>query len=92
LSAVLLNVLFAIWVVVTVLFIAIVVCKSFMSTREDEVLYLGPSDSSKAREQKLAKVERMVAWAKVLGITSAVLLLITGGLWLYLGLSNMIRT
>lgn len=82
--------LLIVWGVVTVAFAIVVGWKAFAGFREADVIILDAVEESQAREQKkmIARMETLVAWAKVLGITSLALILLVGGLSVYSSLMS----
>ena len=85
----LVTVLLVIWGAVTVVFVAVLIWKSLVGFKEEDVVILDPAEASQAAEQEMiiARVERLTLWAKRFGFASLALLLVTGGLWLYRGIS-----
>lgn len=87
----LVTVLLVIWGAVTVVFVAVLIWKSLVAFKEEDVVILDPAEASQAAEQEMiiARVERLTLWAKRFGFASLALLLVTGGLWLYRGISAL---
>jgi len=87
-GASLLTVTLIVWGSVTVVFVVLMIFKSLAGMRENNILVLDPSESRQAAEQQTnaARVDRLTAWTKWFGFTSAALLLLTGGIWVYRGL------
>jgi hypothetical protein len=83
----LLAVLLIIWSVITGAFILVVIYRSVISMREDDQLFLDRAEAAAEREQRevRAKLDRITPYFKYLGLSSAVLLLIIFGLWVYQG-------
>lgn len=83
----LLAVLLIIWSVITGAFILVVIYRSVISMREDDQLFLDRAEAAAEREQRevWAKLDRITPYFKYLGLSSAVLLLIIFGLWVYQG-------
>ena len=90
----LMTTLVLIWAAVTVAFVAVMIWKSLVGLREEDVVILDPVEDRQAAEQRetVAKVERLTSWAKGFGIASAGLLVLTGVLWLYQGLKSYTGT
>jgi hypothetical protein len=79
------TLLWIIWGAITVAFLCIFAWKSLLGTREEDVVYLGPAESSRATEQQqiVAKELKLIFWAKITGFTSLGLLLALVVLWGY---------
>ena len=75
------------WGAVTTVFVALMIWKSLVGLREDNIVMLDPAQASQAAEQQLivARVERVTAWAKRFGYLSLALLLLVGCIWAYRG-------
>jgi len=75
------------WGAVTSVFVLLMIWKSLVGLREDNVVILDPNESKQATEQQqiVARVERVTAWAKRFGFASAALLILAGGIWAYRG-------
>ncbi len=84
------TLLWIVWGIVTLAFICIFAWKTVLGTREEDVVYLGPADSSRAAEQQqiVAKEEKLIYWAKVTGFTSLGLLLVLVVMWGYRAFSG----
>jgi len=84
----LLSTVLILWAVVTTAFVAVMIWKSFAGLKEEDTLILSTGELKAAAEQQeiIARVERLAALAKVLGIASIVLLALAGGIWIYPGI------
>ncbi len=73
------------WALVTVAFIVVVIWKSLVGFREEDVVILNPAEANKAAEQEqiVHKVEQLASWAKRFGFASLAFLVLAGGLWVY---------
>jgi hypothetical protein len=73
------------WGLLTGVFIALIIWKSLVGMREENMLFIGAAEAAQIDEQKrIAKrLDRLTSLAKAFGIASAALLMTTGGLWLY---------
>jgi hypothetical protein len=80
--------LWILWATVTLCFGIVMVWKSLVSLKEEDVVILDPAEDKQAYEQQetIKKVMRLTRWAKGFGYGSLALLLITGSLWLYRGM------
>ena len=89
-SASLMRLLLIIWIVPTAIFVMVMIWRSLVSTKEEDILFLDPVEDKQAAEQKqiVSRVIRLTSYAKILGIASAVLLLAAFGVWIYRGLRN----
>ena len=75
------------WGAVTAVFVALMIWKSLVGLKEDDVVILDPAEARQAAEQQLivARVERLTLWAKRFGLVSLALLLISGSMYVYRG-------
>lgn len=75
------------WGAVTAVFVVLMIWRSLVGLREDNVVILDPSENRQATEQQaiIARVERVTAWAKRVGYLSGALLLVSGSIWAYRG-------
>lgn len=75
------------WGSVTTVFVALMIWKSLVSLKEEDIVILDPAEDRQAAEQQMivAKVERVTLWAKRFGYASLALLLVVGGIWAYRG-------
>jgi len=75
----------AIWAAFTVAFVAVLIWKTLVGFREEDVLILDPAQMNKAVEQEqiVHKVEALTSWAKRFGFASLGFLVLAGGIWLY---------
>ena len=82
-----LTVSWIIWGAVTGVFVILMIWKSLVGFKEDNVVLLDPAEDRQAAEQKLivARVERVTLWAKRFGYASLALLAVVGGVWAYRG-------
>ncbi len=86
----LLTVLWILWAVATAAFLAVMIWRSLVASKEEDVLFLAPAEERMAEEQReiVTKVERLTSYAMISGISSVVLLVALGSMWLYRGLSS----
>lgn len=75
------------WGAVTAVFVVLMIWKSLVGLREDNVVILNPAEARQASDQQVivAKVQRVTAWAKGFGYLSLALLLVAGGILAYRG-------
>ena len=78
------------WGVVTLFLIAIVVYRGILSTREDDQIFIEPSEQHYYDEQQalIARMSRLKGPIIALSVVSAVLFLTTLGVWIYQGYSS----
>jgi hypothetical protein len=79
------------WGVITSLLVVLLIYRATLSTREDDLLYLNKAEASMmAPEQQLivAKLNRLGLPILLLSILSGILLVASGGLWLWIGLKS----
>jgi hypothetical protein len=80
-----LTLVVVLWGVATVGFIAVMIWKSFVGRREEDIVILDPAEALQFAEQQviISKVERLTLWAKCFGFTSLGLLVVAGGIVAY---------
>ncbi len=76
-----------VWGAVTTVFVLLMIWRSLVGLREDNVVILDPNESKQLTEQQqiVARIERVTAWARGFGYASAALLVLAGGIWVYRG-------
>jgi hypothetical protein len=82
--------LLIVWGVVFAVFLALLLRRSLLESREDDQLFIDSGEEHLAREQR-ELITRIRALSKPImtsGIAAGVLLLVIAGLWLYEGLKN----
>jgi ABC-type nickel/cobalt efflux system permease component RcnA len=85
--------LWILWAAVTLCFGIVMIWRSLVGLKEEDVVILDPAEDKQADEQRetIRKVMSLTRWAKAFGYSSLALLLVTGSLWLYRGM-NALRT
>jgi hypothetical protein len=80
-----LTLVVVLWGAATVGFVAVMIWKSFVGRREEDIVILNPAEATQFAEQQaiIAKVERLTLWAKRFGLTSLALLVAAGGILAY---------
>jgi len=75
------------WVVVTVVYGALLGYQHFLSSKEDDQLLLEPSDSGLEKEQRriMSRLSRVSPYSRGFGFASLALLLVILGFWIYRG-------
>lgn len=78
------------WGVATVIFIALIIWRSLLSSHEDDQIFLNEADAGMAREQRelVGKIDSLSRPLMTSGIASGVLLLVMVGMVVYHGLKN----
>ena len=84
-----LEMLLIVWGVLTALLLVLLIYRSTLSMHEEDQLYLSESEVHMQREQDEAhaRMARTVWPMRVLGGASALLLLVSAGVWVYNGLT-----
>ena len=78
------------WGIVTAVFLALLLWRNLLESHEDDHLFIDAAEEHMAREQR-ALIQRINTLSKPImmtGILAGVLLLASGGLWLYEGLKH----
>ncbi len=85
----LMVVLLIVWSVITASFILVLIYRSVISMHEDDQLFLDRAEVAMEREQQevRAKLNRVTPYFKYLGLSSAGLLVLIFGMWVYKGLA-----
>jgi hypothetical protein len=80
-----LTLVVVLWGAATVGFVAVMIWKSFIGRKEEDIVILDPAEAPQLAEQQaiIAKVERLTLWAKCFGWTSLALLVVAGGILAY---------
>jgi len=78
------------WGCVTALLVIILIYRSLVSMKEDDQIFLDPAESKLQQEQEqiLHRIRKIDPYAKGLGVASAGLLLVSGGVFMYEALSR----
>jgi hypothetical protein len=82
--------LLIVWGIATVIFIALLIWRSLLSSHEDDQIFLDPSEAHLVKEQHdlVEKIEMLGRPLLTTGITSGVLLLVMAGMVVYHGLKT----
>jgi len=80
-----------VWGVLTAILVILLIYRSTLTMQEDDQLFLGESESHMEKEQieimrKVNKIGPLVKW---LGASSALLILVIGGVAIYQGLNQV---
>jgi hypothetical protein len=78
------------WSIATVIFMALIIWRSLLSSHEDDQIFLDSAQEHMAREQRelLVKIDALSRPIMTSGIASGVLLLVMAGMFVYHGLKN----
>ena len=81
--------LLIVWGVLTTILIVLLIYRSTLTMREDDQFFLDDSESHMQLEQMevMKKVNRINPLVRGFGASSAVLILVIAGLWIYRGLT-----
>jgi len=87
----LIRLLLMIWGIVTTILVILLIYRSTLSIHEDNQLFIDQSESHMEKEQTalLVRMKKLQMPLRVLVSTSAVLILIVFGIWLWKGLNQM---
>lgn len=82
--------LFIVWGALTAVLVILLIYRGTLNMHEDDQLFLDEAESHMAREQQelIVKMNRLQPWVWVFGASSAVLIVIIGGLFVY---THMLR-
>lgn len=78
------------WGVVTAVLVVLVIYGNALSTREDEELYINKNEENimaAGQQQIVGKMNRLARVILYLAVASGVLLVVTGAIWAYIGLT-----
>jgi hypothetical protein len=83
-------VLLIIWSVLTAAFILVMIYRSVIGLHEDDQLFLDRAEAQLEREQQevRARLDRTSPYLKYLGLSSAGLLVVIFGIWVYNGMAG----
>ncbi len=79
------------WVVLTVLWMALLGYRAMLTSREEDTLFLTKGEAHAAEDQHAlaGKLERLSKPIWVFGVAAGMLLVLIIGLWLWSGMSNV---
>ena len=82
--------LFVVWGALTAVLVILLIYRGTLNMHEDDQLFLDEAESHMAREQQelIVKMNRLQPWVWVFGASSAVLIVIIGGMFVY---THMLR-
>jgi hypothetical protein len=80
-----LSTLMVIWITATVILVGLLIYRSLLSMKEDDQIFLGAGEQALEQKQLalVGKVQMIGRYSLIMGIVSAVLLLVMAGLWTY---------
>jgi len=86
-----LTALLIVWAAVTTVLVLLLVSRSVIGMKEEDQLFLDPSQSGLEADQKeiMSKLARISPYTKGLSIASGLLLLAIAGLWIYRGIQGI---
>lgn len=86
----LLEGLFVLWGVVTAVLVVLFIRRSMLTMKEEDQLFLDKAEDHIRKEQVeiVARINKLDKWIWTVGITSAVILLVLAGVWVYHGLTR----
>ena len=86
-GASLLTLSWILWASVTTVFVGLMIWKSLIGLKEEDIVILDPAEDRWALDQQMivAKVQRVTLWAKRFGYASLALLLVAGSILAYQG-------
>ena len=89
----LLQVVTLIWALATIGFVIVMILRGLATLKEDDQLFLDPAEAHLEREQRDLRERRelLTPYAKTMGIASAVLLIVVGGVWSYQWIMTPLR-
>jgi hypothetical protein len=89
-SSMLLTLLVVAWGVVTAVLVALVIYRGTLSVREDDQIYINPTEAHRYEEQQamINKISRLRGPIIGLAVVSGVLLLSSAGVWIYQGFKS----
>lgn len=78
------------WAVITVVFMALMIWRTLLTSHEDDQIFLSKGEDYMAREQRelIAKITRLARPILTTGIASGGLLLLIVGMYVYQGLKH----
>lgn len=82
--------LFVVWGALTAILVILLIYRGTLNMHEDDQLFLDEAESHMAREQQelIVKMNRLQPWVWVFGASSAVLIVVIGGMFVY---THMLR-
>ena len=80
--------LLIVWGAITVIFIGLMIYKSMLGLKEEDIVILDEAEQRMVEEQQqiIAKIQKLESIVKWFGIASGVLILLIGALWIYQGI------
>ena len=82
--------LLIVWGIATIVFIALMIWRSLLSSHEDDQIFLNPAEAGMERDQRelVSRINLLGRPLMTSGITSGVLLLVMVGMLVYHGLKT----
>jgi hypothetical protein len=90
LLSLLLDSLFGIWGLITIILIALLIYRVTLASKEDDQIFIDAAEQHLYRQQQevIAKMDRLRRPIIALTVISGALLLTTAGLWIYQGMKS----
>ncbi len=88
----LLTILTIAWAAVTIIFLSLLLYRSLVGMKEEDVLVLSAGESKLEAEQKeiQARLHHIQPYLRGFGWTSAALLVVLAGIWIYRGIKDFV--
>lgn len=82
--------LLIVWAGLTAVLIFLLIYRGTLNMHEDDQLFLDDAQAHMAKEQEelIARMNKLTPWVRIFGASSAVLLVIIAGLFIYTGIST----
>jgi hypothetical protein len=86
-----LTILTIAWVAVTVVFLSLLFYRSLVGLKQEDIMVLSVGESKLGEEQNQVqnRLQHLQPYLRGFGWTSAALLAVIGGIWVYRGLQNL---
>jgi hypothetical protein len=86
-----LTALAAVWAAVTIVFIVLMIWKTFVGMKEEDSIVLNEEEAAlaSAKQKYIEKMVRITTLAKRFGLASLALLVVTGALWIFRGVTAL---
>ena len=87
----LLTILTIAWAAITIVFLALFLYRSLVGMKEEDTLILSAAESKMEQEQKQIqmRLHRIQPYLRGFGWTSAALLVVVAGIWVYRGVKGL---
>jgi hypothetical protein len=87
----LMTTLLIVWGVLTAVLIVLLIYRGTLTMHEDDQLFLDDAQAHMAKEQEevIVKMNRVTPWVRIFGASSAVLIVVIAGLFVYSRISHL---